>query len=90
MVLLQQQAVPALSYAAGHPAAVTDLLDEWRTHSSGIRSTASRDRTEKEYALFVPPVWLVGWFFTGVICAELVFACLEWRRLQGDGVGGKR
>lgn len=39
--------------------------------------------------MFVASVWLVGWFFTGVICTELVFACLEGVRLQGDGVGGR-
>lgn len=35
------------------------------------------EKIEKEYALFVASVWLVGWFFTGVICTELVFACLS-------------
>ena len=59
MVLLQQQTVLELSETAGHPPGVTELLDEWKTHSAGVRSTTSREKTEKEYAFFL---LLFGWF----------------------------
>lgn len=34
------------------------LLNEWKTHSSRVRSTTSREKTEKEYAFLL---FLFGW-----------------------------